>query len=47
MAMDMKCRIGKDGIADVIDPDFTDEQLAGLKETETRVKIMEAAIGLL
>lgn len=47
VAMDMKCRIGKDGIADVIDPDFTDEQLAELKETETRVKIMEAAIGLL
>jgi len=47
VAMDMVCRIGKNGIEEIVDPGLTDAQLADLKVTEERLINMEKQVGLL
>jgi malate/lactate dehydrogenase len=46
VALDMVCRIGKDGIEEIIDPEFSEEQMKELKTTAERMLGQEAQIGL-
>ena len=46
VALDMVCRIGRNGIEEIIDMDFTDEQLEALRKTEVKLKGMQAQAGL-
>ena len=47
VAMDMICRIGKNGIEEIVDPQLTDEQRQALSITEGRLIGMEKEIGLI
>ncbi len=46
VAMDMICTIGANGIEEIIDPNFTSEQMEALAVTAEKLRAQEASIGL-
>ena len=47
VAMDMICRIGKNGIEELVDSRLTNEQQLALNETAVRMLQMEEKIGII